>query len=269
MKPNLPTIFRCTTIDAGMKIRYGEVLHLEKGKALRLEKKGLIKILGENKEELNLKRYTVYPRKKVLNNRVETGFERSKKLKIPLIIPFSPNGRIGEAYNNALSNLVEGWVLFIDHDVLLVNPYWWDICNAAINHVGLDAGWITCYTNRIGCKFQKAPNVNTQTDDIKYHRQFALDLFKKNRGKIRDLTNAKGGRFSGMFILTHKQAWIDAGGFKENIGFFNVDCRYFTSLKNAGYKLFLMEDLYVYHGYFRETLKPIFGKDKNGTSTRS
>ena len=182
-------------------------------------------------------------------------------LSIPVYIPWCDYGQIGKAYNMFMEKYVEDWVIFIDHDVMLVNPLWHDICINAVNTIGHKAGWITCFTNRIGCKFQKAPGVDTKNDDMKYHRAYAKDLYRMNKGKIKDLTIAKGGRYSGMFILTHKQAWLDSGGFNENIGFFNVDCRYFTALKNSGYRVYRMDDLYVYHGYFREVLKPFFTKE--------
>ena len=263
-------IVRVVPLDPDLKKRHGKSLSLTLPKAKRLQKRGIVRILGDYKEydENGNKKIFTQTRKKVLRERVQG--EQKDSYNIPyLVVPFVPDGQIGKAYNNTMEKFIDDWVIFADHDVLVggINPLWHEICVKAIRTIGHKAGFISCYTNKIGCRFQKAPILNgyknlRKSHDIEYHRKYARDLYNKNRGKIKNLTNAKGGRFSGMFILTHKQAWRDAGGFPEKIGFFNVDCTYFTNIKNAGYQVYILEDLYVYHGYFRETLKPFFTKEE-------
>ena len=262
----VPVLLKCVYVDNKFKKRYNDTaINLEKAKAERLARKGIIRILGnidnkskkENKETNN-KKYKALPRTKALFRRVEG--KAINTVSIPVFTPWCDYGRIGKAYNDLMEKFVEDWVIFTDHDVLFVNPFWHDICIKAINKIGHKAGWMTCFTNRIGCKFQKAPGIDRKNDDIRYHREYARKLYFRHKNKVTDLTVMKGGRFSGMFILTHKQAWKDAGGFLENIGFFNVDCRYFTAVKKAGYHVYRMDNLYVYHGYFREVLKPYFQK---------
>lgn len=260
MPNDMPTILKCVPIEPNYKKRHGTEINLEESKAKRLAKKGIVRILSVQSQSMgkNNKKYKVSPRKKTLFRRV-TGKEIDT-VSIPVYIPWCDHGQIGKAYNDLMEKYVEDWVIFIDHDVLLVNPLWHDICMATIKKVGHAAGLISCFTNRIGCRFQKAPGVDRKIDDIRYHRDYARKLYQKNEGKIKDLTLASGGRYSGMFILTHKQAWKDSGGFNESAGFFNVDCRYYTAIKNAGYRIYRMDALYVYHGYFREVLKPYFTK---------
>jgi len=248
---------KCVPITPEMKKYYGEEINLAEHKANRLSKANKIRILGEcsSINENKTSKYVEKPRRRRINNKA---ISLSPGMHIPTVIPYAPEKKIGYAYNNMME-VIDDWVLFVDHDVwLATNPLWHEISVNAIKTLGHEAGWITCYTNRIGCKFQRAPNIDTKNNDILYHRQYALNLYKKNKGKIKNLTKAPGGRFSGMFILTHKQAWLDAGGFAENMGFFGVDCNYFTKIKRAGYGVYLMQDLYVYHGYFREVLKPYF-----------
>lgn len=253
---NTPKIMCTIPITRDMKQRYGTSLNLEIGKAKRLAKRGLVRIVGDYKEKQKL---IISSKPKRVANGNNNDICRDG-LKIPWIVPYAKNGNIGYAYNEAMTNMVEDWVLFTDQDIYMVNPLWFDICVNAIMNVGHRAGWITCFTNRIKCKFQVAPNINKNTDDMMYHHKYAKNLYDTNKGKIKDLTYARGGKFSGMFILTHKKAWEAAGGFNENIGFFGVDCSYYSMLKKAGYKVYIMQDLYVYHGYFRETLKPFFNK---------
>jgi hypothetical protein len=246
--------------------KHGRRMHLTFSKAKQMQKDGHVKILHRLDEMSNTRKY-VEKHKHTIQRRVDTG--EFQGIKIYPMMPFLPDKQIGKAYNDAMENMVEEWALFIDHDVLLINPLWYDISIKAIQKVGSNAGWITCYTNRIGCKFQLAPNLKgfeniRKTDDIKVHRRYAKKLYDVNRGRIKDMTRAGGGRFSGMFILTNKSAWAAAGGFVENAGFFNVDCKYYSSIKEAGYSVYVMQDLYVYHAYFREVLKPYFSNKEEG-----
>lgn len=255
----MPSImYKVRALTEDMIRRTGKEFHLDAEKARRLEKKGLVKIICAIESE---------PRKVVIQAKGDNKIElmepkkHGEGLAIPLIIPYASCGRIAYAYNEAMQSYVKDWVLFTDHDILLINPLWYDICMNAINKYGHEVGWFTCYTNRIKCKYQIAPGVNSKSDDMKYHRTFAKNLYDKNKGKVKDVTNASGGKFSGLFILTHKEAWERVGGFNENIGFFGVDTYYFSKLKQFGYKLMVLQDLYVYHGYFREVKKPYFTKE--------
>jgi len=174
---------------------------------------------------------------------------------IPVFIPWADDKNIGKSYNKIM-NIIDEWVLFIDHDILLVNPLWHTICKRAIDKVGKNAGWITCFTNRIYCKAQLYSGADNASDDIRYHRDIARSIYIKNERKILDISNRKE-QLSGFFILTNKEAWKKAGGFKKE-GFFTVDNQYSTDLKRAGYKLYLMADLYVYHSYFRDSVNNSF-----------
>lgn len=257
-------IFVCQPLTTVLKKKHGGRIHLEKSKAQKLRKAGHVKILHKLTNESNGSKKIIQATRK----RMRVEGNRFTGLSIPAVVPYMPDKKIGQAYNEIMEKSESEWVLFFDHDVLLgLNPLWHDICINAINKVGDNAGWITCYTNRIGCRFQKAPNLKgfdniRSSHDMNYHRQYAKTLYNNNKGKIKDLTLARGARFSGMFILTNKTAWSKSGGFVENGGFFNVDCKYYTSIKKAGFRVYIMQDLYVYHGYFREVLKPYFTKEK-------
>jgi GT2 family glycosyltransferase len=265
---NTPRIMRTSPLTDVMIQRYGDSLNLEYSKAKRLEKNGLVRIIGDYKDKPENKKIIISSRSKRVRGEKDSICRDG--LKIPWIIPYVKGGNIGYAYNEAMTNMVEDWVLFTDQDVFMINPMWFNICCDAIEKLGHTAGWITCFTNRIKCKFQIAPGVDKKTNDMMYHHRYAQNLYLKNKGKIKNVTQSRGGKFSGMFILTHKKAWEDAGGFNENIGFFGVDCAYFTKLKKVGYTVHVLQDLYVYHGYFRETLKPFFNKTEvpNGVSKK-
>lgn len=174
---------------------------------------------------------------------------------IQVSIPYGVGGALGRAYNEAAAR-AEEWFLFLDHDLYLVNPWWYQIALGAIAQVGERAGWITCYTNRINNPHQVAPGVDTRSDDLAYHRTFARQLYMRNRGHVLDLTETRGQRFSGFFILSRRSAWERAGGFAEDKGgILHIDVDYYDKVKRAGYRAYLMASLYVYHGYKRDHVK--------------
>ena len=171
---------------------------------------------------------------------------------IDVRIPYLPGKALGQAYNKIMET-VEDWVLFLDQDVYLVNPHWYDICAAAIEKVGYKAGIISCYTNRIGCFYQKTGNPHCE--DMRKHTTRARELYQANKGNLLDVTEQNSST-SGFFMLTHKKAWEDAGGFP--LKFLGADSQYSGALKRAGYKIYLLSDLYVYHGYQRNHLNGNF-----------
>lgn len=189
-------------------------------------------------------------------------------------IPFEPGKRLGLAINRAMET-VEDWCLILDHDVFIsLNPFWYQICQNAINEVGEDAGWITCCTNQIGCPLQKADysiekgDYNYRKDydskDMNMHFALAEELYKNNKGKIKDITEiAKRWKLSGFFILTRREVYDEAKeifGFKDD-KFIGWDNYYSDRLIELGYKLYLMQDLYVFHGYKRLWKNEEWGKD--------
>ena len=192
---------------------------------------------------------------------------------IDVRIPWEPGKRLGFAINRAMDT-VRDWVLILDHDVFLsLNPNWYEICQNAIEKVGHGAGWITCTTTNIGNPSQKAafnidPNdfpymPNFGTTDIDMHFKLAQDIYRANKGKVVDITElSKKRKLSGFFILTHKTAYEKV---KKNYGlpddkFLGWDNYYADRLMNCGYKLYIMKDLYVWHGYRRLWKNPSWGK---------
>jgi hypothetical protein len=207
-------------------------MYIESGKALQMQRKGQVRIMNE----INL---------------VDKPFEY-----LPIIIPFKPDKDIGGAYNKGME-FIKDWGVFMDYDILTLNPYWYNICLNAVNQVGKTAGWITCYTNRIGCPLQVAPGVDCENHDFLYHREFARNLYRQNKGSITDITMDAAKRpLSALWMLTNKTAWELAGKFEP--GFFTIDNKYCKALIERGLHIYRMDDMYVYHGYWRESLTAYF-----------
>lgn len=171
---------------------------------------------------------------------------------INVIIPFAQSGNIGEAYNRECARLnADEWVAFADYDFMLCNPWWHDVLVRSVETYGNQAGFFTCFTNRIGCKLQTAAGVDKESHDIGYHWEFSSALWKNNGYKCVDCTE-RGGRFSGMFLMTSRKAWERAGGFLAT-GLYHVDVDYYDRVKAAGLRTYLMAGLYGYHRYTRDT----------------
>jgi GT2 family glycosyltransferase len=164
-----------------------------------------------------------------------------------MVTAFDTTGNIGIAYNDVMQNSSFEWVGFKDDDVMFLNHNWYAMFLRAIEVVGENAGMITCFTNRIGCPLQKAPDVDRHINDIAYHKRVAEELLEEHGPAATDVTNSQFNP-SGMCFVTSKKAWYDVGGFKKT-GLLGVDTTYGGRLKEKGYKVYLLKGLYVYHWY--------------------
>jgi GT2 family glycosyltransferase len=147
----------------------------------------------------------------------------------------------GAWMNQVMSSSPSEWVLFHDHDIFLANKNWFSLLLRAIEKEP-QAGLFSCMTNRIGNPAQKAPGADRLTNDLAYHIKFAEDFER------RDLLKEATRPVSGLMMLTSRTAWNDCGGFRER-GIIGVDNAYYGAIKRAGYKVYIINNLYVYHRY--------------------
>lgn len=163
-------------------------------------------------------------------------------------IVYEPGKQLAEAYNRAMRNTSAEWVLFLDHDLFLCNPHWYEMSLNAVKQVGKNAGWITCKCNRIGNKCQLY-QPQQDSNDILYHIEVAKKVYRKCGNEV---VEVQKGNFSGFFILTSKTVWKKVGGFRhQGKGLSKVDIDYCKRVQAAGYKLYIMPGLYMYHLYKR------------------
>ncbi len=175
---------------------------------------------------------------------------------IDVRIPWEPGKRLGYACNRIFKT-VEDWGLILDWDVTLLNINWYDLCLEAIEKVGHNAGLISCVTNRIGCPMQKQPLSDTlrESDNIGEHvnvscvaqMQYGNDL---NGSGIVDVTDSHH-KLSGMFFLTRRKVWDEVGGVPDD-KFLGMDNYYHDRVKEAGYRIYVMRNLYIFHNYRRQ-----------------
>ncbi len=170
---------------------------------------------------------------------------------IDVRIPWEPGKRLGYAFNRMMET-VAGWVLVLDWDVLQLDINWYDKCLNAIKVVGDDAGLISCVTNRIGCPLQKSHS-DKNNSNIDYHLGFSKSLSDRYTGIIEDVTEHKW-KLSGFFFLTNKSVYEKIGPVPDD-RFVGLDNWYHDRVKEAGYRIYIMHDLYVFHNYKRQWKK--------------
>jgi GT2 family glycosyltransferase len=171
---------------------------------------------------------------------------------IDVRIPWEPGKQLGAACNRMFKT-VEDWGLILDWDILLLNIDWYDLCIEAIKKVEHDAGLISCLTNRIACPSQKYISPESNLDDIGAQMALSKTIQKNNSGKILDVTNLPH-KLSGMFFLTRRKVWDEVGGVPDN-KFLGMDNYYHDRVKAAGYHIYVMQDLYIFHNYRRQWLQ--------------
>lgn len=162
---------------------------------------------------------------------------------IDVVVPWY-EGDLGEAYNRIMRK-ARGWVCFLDHDVMHMHPDWYRILKRAVNSLGKRVGWISGVTNAIGCPVQLSEGA-PPGHDILLHRGHALAAYKRFGERAVALGDIPE-RLSGFMILTHREAWEEAGRFDS--GFLGVDNLYDEKLRRAGYGRVVLPGLYLYHTY--------------------
>lgn len=158
---------------------------------------------------------------------------------------FTRDGSYGAWLNEIMRSAPCEWVAFMDHDIYLANRNWHRIIEESVA-AAPDGGLFTCVTNRLGNPKQKI-KIDRGSNDLKYHMQVAEDIEKRDP-KLLDVTWDKR-KISGVMMITSKSAWRDSGGFREKGGYIGVDNCYHGVVRAAGYKVYIINNLYVYHWY--------------------
>jgi len=164
---------------------------------------------------------------------------------IDVKIPYEPGNRLAEAYNRSMEDSSAEWVLLLDHDVFFCNPNWYGICIQAIEQVkDTKAGLLTCVTNgthRANNTPQKADRI-IKTDCLHQHIQVAKILHEKYKYTVTQITWPK---ITGFFMLVKRSAWEEIKFKGQDLGY--VDWHFSNRLLDAGFEIYLMKGLYMYH----------------------
>jgi len=153
--------------------------------------------------------------------------------------PQRSDKNIGKAYNDFMELLKpEDWAAFSDLDTCFITRKQPNFIEQAISEYP-DTGMFVCYTNRLGNQDQLL-NIQDFNTDINYHIKIAKEQ-QELPFSVRPLI----GLPSGMLMVIKKATWEKVGRFVD--GFLGVDNNYGFRLLHNGYKILLIENLYLFH----------------------
>lgn len=172
-------------------------------------------------------------------------------MNIYYLTPYAQDRKLGAAYNQSCSIVPDDsdWICLRDGDTMFLNFDWGDIIANAINNHSHIYSAFTCYASRIGGIAQQYENIISEDSDILNHREIALKNASLNAGKVKDISLTPF--ISGHFILFPKWLWNKVKFMeKTNQGtFLGIDNNFFHHVRVKGYKIGLIEDLYMFHYY--------------------
>lgn len=159
--------------------------------------------------------------------------------------PYNIQKKIGEALNDFCRIVPnnEDWIILQDGDICYLTPDWGNLIHESLKLEGDNYGLIGCYTNRLRGVHQLNEMKISNNHDMKHHFNVAKEYSKRDAG-INDI-GIMG--VAGLFMAFKKKTWIEVGGFNENSIAFDTDFN--VKVRNKGYKLGLINNLYVYHSY--------------------
>lgn len=162
---------------------------------------------------------------------------------IDVKIPYEPGRKLAYAYNRAMETSKAEWVLLLDHDVFLCNPYWYDICLRAIEKLNdTDAGLIVCMTSGPRQKLLQRVSL-VQPSSIEESIILAKTIYDQYGAKLKPVTTT----VTGFFMLVKRQVWEKVMFVKQRRGVGRVDIDFSKRLLERGFTIWLMMGLYVYH----------------------
>jgi GT2 family glycosyltransferase len=174
------------------------------------------------------------------------------KSKVFHIIPWDSEKNIGVSYNNSMKIIgTQDWACFLDGDAVHTTTFFGSRIEQVIEN-NPQYSLFTCYTNRVNCPYQIAPNVDRKSNDQLYHRNFGEDIWNKYKTDVLDITNNQ--LLSGVLILINKKTWESVGGFKEE-NMLSVDNDIHKKIQRSGGKVGLMKGIYVQHWYRNDNSK--------------
>lgn len=165
-------------------------------------------------------------------------------------IPYSTEKNIGKYYNDFMRMLPEDddYACFVDGDTIFTTPNYGSIIDQIVRE-NTEVGCFTCWTNRIGCKWQILPGVDYDNNDMKYHRDLGHNIQTIFGTICEDVTDMDNSQvMSGLLIILKKSVWKKIGGFKEG-GMLGIDNDLHWKIKDFGERIYLMKGIYLYHWY--------------------
>lgn len=166
---------------------------------------------------------------------------------ISYCFPYSYEKNLGKAYNAEFEKVGDDdWVCLTDGDAMFLSPDYGHQIGYTIAELSktYDNFMLTCWTNRVGCKAQRYPQLGVWDEkDITKHQKLAMTLHKKKFAVTHEITIP----ISGVCMIISKKIW-DEIRFAES-GILTIDNKFGAEVLARGYKIFLLEGLYILHYY--------------------
>ena len=159
------------------------------------------------------------------------------------VVPYSFEKDYGAACNKQCELIPNDndWIVVRDTDVMSLTPSHLHKIKEAIDRHP-ETGLFTVLTNRVKQHKQVADMSLFENSDIKVHRQLALDL----AAKPIDVPIIPYV-ISGYCMIFKKSTWKKVGGFKS--GILGVDNNFSWRMRQHGFDVRLMKNVYYYHYY--------------------
>lgn len=159
--------------------------------------------------------------------------------------PYSTKKNLGAAYNEYMRLLPhdEDYACFIDGDAMFLNPDFGHQLTEIVKRYP-DAGMFTAITNRVGNRRQCYKFKISEDPNIKNHRYIAK--LEKNRNPYK--VSVVDYPISGHLMMIQKKVWKHFN-FSEKLKILGVDNDISIRLMDAGYKIYLMKGVYIFHYY--------------------
>ena len=175
---------------------------------------------------------------------------------IEVRIPCSKDNNLAAIYNSALSDCRSDWVLFLDHDVFLCNPHWYKICLEALAALKQDpmAACIGCVCGGERHRHTMASN-GFPNANIEDHIEISRGEYFKYGNTLQRIHQHIPGFF--MLLRTSVARQINFRQVKRG-RINNIDVDFGNRLLEAGYHIYTMPGLYIYHRRGMKHLKKEF-----------
>lgn len=170
-------------------------------------------------------------------------------MNISYSIPWDDDKNILQSYIHEMKKLKnpDDWCVFIDGDACFTHNFYGLNIRETIM-ANEQYSMFTCFTNRVNCKYQLFPDINKTNNDMEYHRNVGYLAFERYGTSVRDITGQQP--LSGVMMAFKKSAWNAVIKTMNNkSGMLQVDNELHRKMKAHGFKVGLMQGIYVFHWY--------------------
>jgi hypothetical protein len=150
-----------------------------------------------------------------------------------------------DSHFNLVTN-PDDWVVIKDGDTAYLRSDWGEVIKRYTD-LYPDTGLFTCYASRCHYQCQVPAFVNMESDSILYHHRMADQVSQKYKGAVKEIERKIAGHLWAMrrstWTLIREEVYRTAAD-KHILG---IDTKVSYAVLNAGLKIRLMRELYIFH----------------------